>query len=163
MKLNLSVYPSQFTPLPIAAGSARGSTLLRTQGRRLRGRKGEAVSEKQFSSYDEFFDFYLQQHSNPANRALHATGTILGLGVVGGALLARKPMYALLFFPVGYGFAWTGHFLVEKNKPATFGHPLWSFVSDFRMLGLMLSGKLDSRLQAGTSPARWSTPSDTGL
>lgn len=112
------------------------------------------MSEKQFSSYDEFFDFYLQQHSNPANRALHATGTILGLGVVGGALLARKPMYALLFFPVGYGLAWTGHFLVEKNKPATFGHPLWSFVSDFRMLGLMLSGKLDSRLQAAANRIR---------
>ena len=110
--------------------------------------KGDVVSEKQFSSYDEFFDFYLRQHSNPTNRALHATGTALGLGLVAGALIARKPLYALLFFPVGYGFAWTGHFLVEKNKPATFGHPLWSFISDFRMLGLMLSGKLDDRMRA---------------
>jgi hypothetical protein len=112
------------------------------------------VSEKQFSCYDEFFDFYLQQHSNPGNRALHATGTILALGMVAGALIAHKPWYALLFFPVGYGCAWTGHFLVEKNQPATFGHPLWSFVSDFRMLALMLSGKLDSRQQsaAGQTP-----------
>jgi len=107
----------------------------------------------QFSSYDEFFDFYLQQHSNPANRALHATGTILGTALVAGALLARKPLYALLFFPVGYGFAWTGHFLVEKNKPATLGHPLWSLISDFRMLGLTLSGKLEERMQSGASRA----------
>ena len=99
----------------------------------------------QFSSYDEFFDFYLQQHSKPTNRALHATGTALGLGLVAGALIVRKPLYALLFFPIGYGFAWAGHFLVERNKPATFGHPLWSFISDFRMLGLMLSGKLGER------------------
>ncbi len=103
---------------------------------------------REFSSYEEFFDFYLQQHRNPANRTLHATGTVLGLSVVAGALFARKPWYALLFFPVGYGCAWAGHFLVEKNKPATFGHPLWSFVSDFRMLGLMLRGELDSRMTA---------------
>lgn len=106
----------------------------------------------QFSSYDEFFDFYLQQHSNPANRALHATGTVLGMGIVAGALLARRPLMALLFFPVGYGCAWAGHFLVEKNKPATFGHPLWSFVSDFRMLGLMLRGKLDERMNPQSGP-----------
>jgi hypothetical protein len=78
---------------------------------------------------------------------LHATGTILGMGIVAGALIARRPLYALLFFPVGYGCAWAGHYLVEKNKPATFGHPLWSFVSDFRMLGLMLSGKLDEHMR----------------
>lgn len=99
-----------------------------------------------FSSFDEFFDFYLQQHSDSRNRALHATGTALGVALVAGALIARKPLYALLFIPVGYGFAFAGHFLVEKNKPATFGHPLWSFLSDFRMLGLMLSGKLDERM-----------------
>lgn len=101
----------------------------------------------EFSSYEEFFDFYLQQHQNSTNRALHATGTALGLGVIAGALIARKPRYALLFFPVGYGLAWAGHFLVERNKPATFGHPLWSLISDFRMLGLMVSGKLDERLK----------------
>lgn len=110
-------------------------------------RRRDAVNDKQFSCYDEFFDFYLQQHSNPTNRALHAAGTMLGVGVVAGALISRKPLYALLFFPVGYGLAWTGHFLVEKNKPASFGHPLWSFISDFRMLGLMLSGKLEERMQ----------------
>ena len=107
----------------------------------------------QFSSYDEFFDFYLQQHSKPTNRALHATGTALGLGLVAGALIVRKPLYALLFFPIGYGFAWAGHFLVERNKPATFGHPLWSFISDFRMLGLMLTGKMEERMQRGASRA----------
>jgi hypothetical protein len=100
-----------------------------------------------FNSYDEFFDFYLQQHSHPANRLLHATGTILGLVLVTGALITKHPWYALLFFPVGYGCAWTGHFLIEKNKPATFGHPFWSFISDFRMLGLMLTGRLNERLR----------------
>ena len=104
------------------------------------------VEGKQFHSYDEFFDFYLQQHSNPGNRVLHAVGTTLGIVVVVAAFVTGHRWYTLLFFPVGYGFAWTGHFLVEKNKPATFGHPFWSFVSDFRMLGLMFTGKLGVRM-----------------
>ncbi len=104
-----------------------------------------AMSQK-FQTYDEFFHFYLQQHSDPRNRILHALGTTLGVGVVLGALILGHPWYALLFFPIGYGCAWIGHFVLEKNKPATFGHPFWSFISDFRMLGLMLTGRLASHM-----------------
>ena len=71
--------------------------------------------------------------------------------MVASALIARKPLYALLFFPIGYGLAWAGHFLVEKNKPATFGHPLWSFVSDFRMLGLMATESWMSALDGSVA------------
>jgi len=99
-------------------------------------------------TYEEFFQFYLQQHSDPRNRILHAIGTTLGVAVVLGAFLTGHRWYALLFFPIGYGFAWTGHFLLEKNKPATFGHPFWSFISDFRMIGLMLTGRLASRMES---------------
>ena len=99
-----------------------------------------------FQTYDEFFKFYLTQHSDPRNRILHAIGTTLGVIVVVSAFLLGHPWYALLFLPIGYGFAWTGHFLLEKNRPATFGHPFWSFISDFRMLGLMLTGRLGSRV-----------------
>jgi hypothetical protein len=100
-----------------------------------------------FASYDEFFTFYLQQHSKPTNRAMHAIGTTLGIAVVIAAFVTGHPWYALLFFPVGYGCAWFGHFVLEKNKPATFGHPFWSFISDFRMLALMLTGRLSARMQ----------------
>jgi hypothetical protein len=103
--------------------------------------------DRKFSSYDEFFTFYLQQHSHPRNRMLHAIGTTLGTAVVLGAFFLGHPGYALLFFPIGYGFAWTGHFGLEKNKPATIGHPVWSFVSDFRMLGLTFTGRLASRMK----------------
>ena len=101
-----------------------------------------------FRSYEEFFDFYLQQHSDAGNRRMHAVGTTLGLAVAVGALVTRHYWYVLLWVPLGYGFAWTGHFLLEKNTPATFGHPLWSFISDFRMLGLMLTGRLEARLRS---------------
>lgn len=113
------------------------------------------MSDQQFSNYDEFFAFYLRQHSNLGNRLLHAVGTLLGLTILIGALATRHYVWALLWIPVGYGFAWTGHFLLEKNKPATFGHPWWSFISDFRMLALMLSGRLETAtLQKSSVPNR---------
>ena len=101
----------------------------------------------QFANYNEFFAFYVKQHSDPRNRLMHACGTTLGIAVVVFALATGHPWFALLWIPVAYGFAWTGHFLIEKNKPATFGHPFWSFISDFRMLGLMLVGRLGPYLK----------------
>jgi len=96
---------------------------------------------QEFANYEEFFKFYLEQHSQEGNRLLHACGTILGLVVLIGAMATRHYVWALLWIPIAYGFAWTGHFLIEGNKPATLGHPWWSFISDFRILGLMVSGK----------------------
>ncbi len=110
-----------------------------------------------FNSYDEFFAFYVKQHSSLGNRILHAVGTSLGMLVLIAALLAGRPLLALLWIPVAYGFAWTGHFLIERNKPATFGHPLWSFISDFRMLGLMMVGRLGPWLES--SPVKDAEPS----
>jgi hypothetical protein len=109
------------------------------------------MPQQQFANYDEFLTFYLHEHSNPRNRAMHAAGTILGLCTLIVAFVVGHPWYALLWPVVAYGFAWTGHFLIEGNKPATFGHPFWSFISDFRMLGLMATGKLKARMEAGAA------------
>jgi len=106
------------------------------------------MSERNFSTYEEFFTFYLREHSDPRNRLLHAAGTVFGLATLALPIGLGHPWYALLWPVVAYGFAWTGHFLIEGNKPATFGHPFWSFISDFRMLGLMLTGKLEERLKS---------------
>jgi len=100
----------------------------------------------EFPNFVSFFRFYVRQHSHPANRWLHAIGTVSGIAVVIAAFATHHPWYALLWPVVAYGFAWIGHFLIEGNKPATFGHPLWSFLGDFRMLGLMLMGRLDAYL-----------------
>lgn len=98
---------------------------------------------RQFRTYDDFFLFYLRQHSHRGNRMLHALGTALGLAIAIAALLLHHPWFALLWIPVGYACAWIGHMLIEGNRPATWGHPWWSFVSDFRMVGLMITGGLD--------------------
>jgi len=53
----------------------------------------------------------------------------------------------LLAAPVlGYGMAWYSHFFVEGNRPATFGHPVWSFICDYRMVVLILTGRIDAEL-----------------
>lgn len=100
------------------------------------------MSARPFSSYREFFNYYLEQHSDRRNRLLHAWGTMLGVAVLIGALAMRRYWLALLWLPIAYGFAWAGHFLIERNKPATWQHPWWAFISDFRMLWLMITGRL---------------------
>jgi hypothetical protein len=100
------------------------------------------AAPQRFDNYEQFFAFYVRQHSSRGNRMLHALGTTAGLLVATILLMKGYAWWALLGLPVAYAFAWTGHLAVEGNKPATFGHPLWSFISDFRMLALMLSGRL---------------------
>ncbi|HKD82172.1 MAG TPA: DUF962 domain-containing protein [Candidatus Angelobacter sp.] len=109
------------------------------------------AGQQHFADYEEFFTFYLHEHSDPRNRAMHAAGTALGLCTLIVPFVVGHPWYALLWPVVAYSFAWTGHFLMEGNKPATFGHPFWSFISDFRMLALMLTGKLTERMQKSGS------------
>jgi|SRR5215472_4291147 len=105
------------------------------------------MPDSRFATYDEFFAHYLREHSHPRNRMMHAAGTLLGLGIVAVPIALHHPVYALLWPVAAYGLAWAGHFLIEGNRPATFQYPLWSFISDFHMLGLMLTGKLQLRLE----------------
>src|SRR3954451_13535129 len=102
------------------------------------------MPEIRFKSFADFWPYYLSEHSRPATRVLHCVGTLLALGLV--ALLITMGKWWL--FPIaivpGYAFAWAGHFLIEKNRPATFTYPLWSFMGDWKMLGLMLTGKLNN-------------------
>lgn len=98
-------------------------------------------------SFEEFWPFYVSQHLDPTNRALHFAGTTLALGCLAAAPLV--PPAALAAPVAGYGLAWIGHFVFEKNKPATFGNPLWSLRGDFRMWRLMLTGKMGAELERG--------------
>jgi hypothetical protein len=103
-------------------------------------------SEKRFASYAEFWPYYLSEHSRPETRALHYFGTGLGLALLAAAIVMLDWTLLPVALVSGYLFAWIGHFFVEKNRPATFKYPLWSFVSDFRMLWLWLIGRLDREL-----------------
>jgi hypothetical protein len=92
--------------------------------------------------YAEFWPLYLALHRTPGSRLLHFIGSIVAIAVLLWGLIAG-PLWLIALAPIiGYGFAWVGHVAIEGNRPATFGHPVWSLLSDFRMLGLWLGGRL---------------------
>jgi hypothetical protein len=95
-----------------------------------------------YQSFREFYPFYLSQHANLTCRRLHVVGSSLVLTLLGYAL-ASQQWWTLLALPVlGYGFAWVGHFVFERNKPATFQYPLYSFMGDWLMFWQVLTGRL---------------------
>ena len=94
------------------------------------------------TNYTEFWDFYVYEHSKPLTRALHFAGTTLGIALLV-FFLARGQWYFFpAFFVVGYAFAWFAHFVVEKNKPASFRFPFWSFISDFKMMWFIITRRM---------------------
>jgi len=101
-------------------------------------------------TYQQFWLRYLRVHSRPNTRALHYVGSVLAFGTLVIAI-ATLNWRGLIAAPlIGYTFAWTAHYAIERNRPETFGHPFWSLFSDVRMLLLALSFRLAPHLrQAG--------------
>ncbi len=108
-----------------------------------------------YTSFRDFWPHYLREHRRPATRRLHYAGTALVVGLAAAAA-ATRDWRLLAAVPVaGYGFAWFSHAAVERNRPATFTHPLWSLAADFRMAWLWSTGRLDRELErAGVDPER---------
>jgi hypothetical protein len=97
-------------------------------------------------SFEDFWPHYLAEHSQPATRTLHAIGTTVGVACAVALVAKGKWKLLPLAFIPGYGAAWASHFLIEKNKPATFDHPLWSLRGDYKMIGLMLTGRMEEEI-----------------
>lgn len=101
-------------------------------------------------TYKAFWHSYVAEHRSPLNRRLHFVGTGLALACLLTASMLGSP-WPLLGAPLfGYAFAWGGHFFVEKNRPATFAHPIWSLLADFQMFGLMCLGRMDREVRRMT-------------
>ncbi len=103
-----------------------------------------ASTPPRFETFDEFYPYYIGEHSHQDNRRLHVIGTGLAIlslsqvlmwGFVGGF------KYLILAAILGYGFAWAGHYFIEKNKPATFTYPAWSLMGDFKMFWEVVTRK----------------------
>ena len=106
-----------------------------------------------FNSFEEFYPYYVGEHSKAGTRWAHFAGTHLG-AVVGLSGIARRRWGMLAAAPViAYGIAWISHFTIEGNKPATFGHPLWSIRGDFQMIAMMWQGR-DAELSRIATDAR---------
>ena len=100
-----------------------------------------------FKSFAEFWPYYLSEHAKPATRALHFAGTGVGLFLAFVALISGNYWLLLVALVCGYGPAWIGHYFVEQNRPATFRHPLWSLIADFRMFFFFITGRLGAELR----------------
>jgi hypothetical protein len=97
---------------------------------------------KSFKTFEEFYPYYLTEHSNVNCRRLHFVGSTLALACLGLLVVTGNPYWLLAGLLCGYGFAWIGHLVFEKNKPATFQRPLYSFLGDWAMYRDILAGRL---------------------
>jgi hypothetical protein len=109
--------------------------------------KMKGMKSLKFRNYEEFWPFYLSQHSQKKTRFWHFVGTSTILLWVILAIVLRNGWILLLAPVVAYGFAWYSHFFIEGNKPATFGHPFWSLRADFQMYWCILTGKIEEEIQ----------------
>jgi hypothetical protein len=100
-----------------------------------------------FKTFEEFWPYYLREHSKPETRALHIVGTTIAGVSLAAWLATQKTKFLGLALLGSYGPAWLGHFMFERNKPAAFENPLWSLRADLMMYRLWLDGKLDEEVK----------------
>ncbi len=101
-------------------------------------------------SFAEFWPHYVLAHSRPVTRGLHFSGTFLGWLLLAAAVVLRNAWFVAAALVVPYALAWFSHFFVEHNRPATFDHPLWSWLADQKMVALMLGGRMSEEVRRCT-------------
>lgn len=105
------------------------------------------MSDHDFRTFEEFWPFYVKEHSKKSTRYLHFAGTTAAMGLLAAGLLTKK-RWLLAVAPIaGYGPAWFSHFFIEKNRPATFKYPLWSLRADFVMWSKMARFQMDAEVE----------------
>lgn len=125
------------------ARGTRVETLLPYNVPRFNIRNGVMEADRgRYASFAEFYPFYLSEHANRTCRRLHFTGSLLVLLTALYALVTLSWLPLMLLPVIGYGFAWVGHFFFEKNRPATFTHPIYSLAGDWVMFRDMLVGRI---------------------
>lgn len=103
--------------------------------------------QEEIKSFKEFWPHYVAEHSKPVTRALHLVGTSMALCCAAALIAKRRWKLLPLALLPGYGAAWAGHFFIEHNRPATFKYPLWSFIADYKMIALMLTGRMEAEVE----------------
>ncbi len=102
----------------------------------------EIAASARFASFREFYPFYLAEHANQTCRRLHFAGSSCALVFLVIAIVSANAWWCLAALVSGYAFAWVGHFFFEKNRPATFKYPFYSFAGDWVMYTQILRGKV---------------------
>ena len=107
------------------------------------------MAEQELKSFADFWPHYLAEHSRAGTRLLHAAGTITSTTLAVALIITGRWRWLPVALVTGYAAVWVGHFFIEHNRPATFKHPLWSFAADYKMVALMLTGKIKSAEKQG--------------
>jgi len=104
-------------------------------------------------TFDQFWPEYVRAHSKPSTRVIHCVGTLLGWMTLGAILVLHKWLWIPLALIIPYSLAWISHFFIEHNKPASFGHPFFSWWADQLMVFLMLTGQMGEEVRKYGSAA----------
>ena len=96
---------------------------------------------EKYKTFKDFYPYYIEEHSKPKTKLLHFIGTSISLFFLVQLVITFDPIYLIYALLSGYGFAWIAHFFIEKNKPATFTYPFYSFIGDHKMFVEILMGK----------------------
>lgn len=107
----------------------------------------ESAAMQEPRSFREFWPVYVLAHRQRLTRAFHSAGTLTGWGIFLAAIALRAWWLILVALAVPYALAWFSHFFVEHNRPATFGHPLWSWAADQKMVAMVLAGKMRKEVE----------------
>jgi hypothetical protein len=105
-------------------------------------------------TFEEFWPEYVRAHSHLSTRIMHCVGTLLGWITLGVVLALHRWWWIPLALVIPYALAWISHFFIEHNRPASFGHPLWSWWADQRMVALMLAGRMGQELRKYCSQSK---------
>lgn len=98
-------------------------------------------------TFSEFWPSYVLAHSQRLTRILHSIGTLIGWGFLVAAIALGKPWLLAAAILAPYALAWLSHFFVEHNRPASFGHPLWSWLADQKMVAMVIAGKMSGEVR----------------
>lgn len=93
-------------------------------------------------TFGEYYKYYLTLHQNKWTRRLHMLGQLATIAYIGYVVTNGVWMLMLGAPFVAYPFAWTGHFVFEKNEPAAFARPIWAKACDWVMVKDILTGKI---------------------
>ena len=96
---------------------------------------------ERYKSFEDFYPYYIAEHDHKYTKLMHFIGTSISIYFLIKFILSFNFLFILYALLAGYGFAWVGHFFIEKNKPATFKYPFYSLIGDYKMYSEILQGK----------------------
>lgn len=95
-----------------------------------------------YKTFAEFYPHYLKQHSHIMCRRMHFLGTCAAIALSLLFFFTGNLVILGLIPLIGYGLAWSGHFMFQNNHPLSLRYPIYSMGGDFKMFWDILRGRV---------------------